>query len=58
MPETLDSTNGSQCQLLDVSVLSFRIQKVAAEVIYDVLIFIIVILHENHADSGVGGGQI
>ena len=56
MPEALDETNNDQCQLLDVSVSSFCIQEVAAEIIYDMFIAIIIVLHENHADSGIGGG--
>ena len=56
MPEALDGSNSCQCQLLDISVSSFRIKEVAAEIIYNMFIAIIIILHENHVDSGIGGG--
>ena len=54
----MDGTNSGQCQLLDLSISSFHIQKIAAEIIYDMLSVIIVILNANHANSGIGSGQI
>ena len=45
MVETLDSIDGGQCQLLDICIASFRIQKVAAKIIYNMLGAIIIVLH-------------
>ena len=58
MTEALDGTNGSQGQFLDISISSFRIKEVAAEIIYNMFNVIVICLNKNHADSGVGGSQV
>ena len=58
MAKTLDSLNNSQCQFLDMCVTCFGIDKIAAQVINDVLVTIVIVLYQNHGNSAKCGSQV
>lgn len=58
MTEMLDSLNGCQGDLLDVSMSSLSVKEVATNIIDNVLRTIIFVLNQNHANSVVGSNEI
>ena len=58
MSQSLNHMNGGQGKFLHMGIMDFCIDKVSAQIIYDMLMDLLILLNQNHTNHLHGHGHI